>query len=264
MSDVERKLFRREFLSKTGRTITGAVLAAGPVALGARQQSSGQSDDDLDRYDFLMPRVEFQATMRVGDRWNCFPGGDRNLLLAFRQEVRCEVKLPPNCRDDRPHHGTAEHFNAIVDFNDSEPLRKYPFLFMTSSGPYRFNDRQKIHFRRYLKQGGFVLMDDCVHRNESLFYHSSYEMLEDVFGAGAVKRIPNSHEVFHNVFDLGTIGLPYVQGEDQGARGVFVGERLAVFLSSTDIHCGWADRGRPNAHKAVEMGVNIIMYALSH
>lgn len=268
MSDGRGQFGRRQFLKMAGGTVAGTALAA--VGLGfwtsrpVYARAASPSDDDLDRYDFLMPRVKFQNAMEVGEHWNCFPGGDRNLLLVLRQEVRCEVKLPLYCKDDRPHHGRPEHFNAVVDFDDVEPLRKYPFLFMTSSGPFEFNNVQKKHLRQYLKQGGFLLMDDCIHREASLFYHSSYELLEDVFGTGAVKRVPNEHEVFHNVFDLGRTGLPYVKGEHHAARGVFIGDRLAVFLSSTDIHCGWKSPNERSARKAVEMGINIIMYALSH
>ncbi|OHB74600.1 MAG: hypothetical protein A2Z25_16460 [Planctomycetes bacterium RBG_16_55_9] len=64
-------------------------------------------------------------------------------------------------------------------------------------------------------------------------------------------------------------GLPIMQGQNHGARGVFIGDRLAVFLSSTDIHCGWCDShgftfGRHNYQKAIQMGINVIMYALTH
>jgi hypothetical protein len=64
-------------------------------------------------------------------------------------------------------------------------------------------------------------------------------------------------------------GLPYMHGQNHGARGVFIGERLAVFLASTDIHCGWCDSrgfefGRRSYEKAIQMGINIIMYAISH
>lgn len=98
-----------------------------------------------------------------------------------------------------------------------------------------------------------------------------------------MKRIPHEHEIFHNVYDLSETGLPtvdyiyqkrpgglpYLHGQNHGARGLFIGERLAVFLSSTDIHCGWCDSrgiewGRANYEKAIEMGINIIMYAMSH
>ena len=123
-------------------------------------------------------------------------------------------------------------------------------------------------------------MDDCVvDMAGDFFYQSSYTLLEEVFGPGSVKRVLNDHEVFHNVFDLSRIGLPYMQGQDHGARGVFIGDRLAVFLSSSDIHCGWRDVHYPGwgygrkkrkskriqGHKeAIEMGINIIMYAISH
>jgi len=126
---------------------------------------------------------------------------------------------------------------------------------------------------------------------DTIFYKSSYALLEEVFGSGSVKRIPLEHEVFHNVHDLGETGLPFMQmrsptpifgprrptqtalphmhGQNHGARGIFVGDRLAVFLSSTDLHCGWCDSrggvfGRHNYKKAIQMGINIIMYAISH
>ncbi len=64
-------------------------------------------------------------------------------------------------------------------------------------------------------------------------------------------------------------------GKQHGARGIFIGDRLAVFLASTDIHCGWVDasgrwfgkrRGsnRQGHTEAIQMGTNLVMYALSH
>ena len=97
-----------------------------------------------------------------------------------------------------------------------------------------------------------------------------------MFGKGAVKRVLNGHEIFHNVYDYRKIGLPHLLGQRHGARGVFIEDRLAILLSSHDLHCGWADEngmffgvkgGRYGTHsptQALEMGVNIIMYALSH
>ena len=52
---------------------------------------------------------------------------------------------------------------------------------------------------------------------------------------------------------------------------MFLGDRLAVLLSATDIHCGWADRARAffpagtiGYTESIQMGINIIMYAMSH
>lgn len=180
----------------------------------------------------------------------------------------------------------------MVAFDEREEIRKYPLLFMTGENHYKLDDQQKRNLAEYVLRGGFLLMDDCVvGSGGDFFYKSSYELLEEVFGRGAVRRIPLEHEIFHNMYDLGQtglphleqqnlvllpgmrspqqIGLPYMHGQNHGARGVFVEDRLAVFLSSTDLHCGWCDShgltfGRRNYEKAIQMGINIIMYALSH
>ena len=110
-------------------------------------------------------------------------------------------------------------------------------------------------------------MDDCIrgHQGDD-FYRSSYKILEDTLGQNSVKKIDNSHEVFHNVYDLRNIGLPLAigHGTNHGGQGVFIGDRLSVFLSSTDLHCGWIHPGGRNYKLAIQMGINIIMYALSH
>ena len=163
---------------------------------------------------------------------------------------------------------------------------------MTGENNYEFTLKEKVNLKEYIMRGGFLYMDDCVVGNGGdFFYQSSYKLLEDVFGEGAVKRVPHEHEIFHNVYDLGDTGLPYLEyvkrrprrglpatnraglpymhGQNHGARGVFVGDRLAIFLTSTDIHCGWCDShgfewGKENYKKAIQMGINIIMYAISH
>jgi len=236
---------------------------------------------DLHDYDFFMARVKFDSDRGVVDGWNIQPAGDNYLLDELRKAVRCQVKLIPGLRRGMPVHGGVNHFNAVVDFNYADDLHKFPFLFMTAGGHYSFNDAQKENFKQYLEQGGFVLMDDCVaHGPGDFFYHSSYQLLEHLFGQGAVKMISTGHEIFHNIYDLSRIGLPYIQGTNWGPRGIFIEDRLAVFLTSTDIHCGWADRTQtwfgPNVtrrfggrgihgyNESIKMGINLIMYVLSH
>ena len=123
-----------------------------------------------------------------------------------------------------------------------------------------------------------MLMDDCVDASSGdRFYQSSYKMLKNLFGAGAVKSIPLDHEVFSNVYDLRRMGLPTLWGVNHGAKGVFINERLAVFLSSVDLHCGWGDlpgdsfgkkgtrrHGQHGYEESIQMGINIIMYSISH
>ena len=267
-SNSSDKLDRREFLKKASRTVAGVTLAAGglqPLTAWARSRLDTQDDQ---HYDFLMPRVKFSCDSRVGDIWSAYPGADRNLLQAFSSVVRCKVKLPPKCNGMHPHLGTEDQFNAVVDFTDLDELRRYPFLFMTAEGSFDLSDNKKDNLKRYIQEGGFLLMDDCVfNQSGDFFYQSSFRLLEEVFGREAVRHVPKGHEVFHNVYDLEQTGFPYMQGVNHGARGIFIDDRLAVFLSSTDIHCGWVRFSiipPRTSELCLQMGVNIIMYALTH
>jgi hypothetical protein len=270
---------RRRFLKTAATAVAGTVLAGPGSALAARQvaraQRERESRDDLEQYDFILPRVRFKVQADVPDQWDVRPGGDANLLDELSKTVRCKTKRIHRTDNWQPDRARSGQLNAVVSFDEPKKLRKYPFLFMTGESYYDLSDRQRRNLKDYITQGGFLLMDDCMlDPGGDFFYQSSFKILAEVFGA--VDRVPNEHEIFHNVFDLSEIGLPFVQAVNHEARGVFVGDRLAVFLSSTDIHCGWCDRakrmfgngpkrGGPHGYKeAIRMGINIIMYALSH
>ncbi|UCF16570.1 MAG: DUF4159 domain-containing protein [Phycisphaerales bacterium] len=301
MKDQYEYMNRRQFLRKSGGIIAGAALASarvGSEVKGAEPNTyPDNGPDDLDKYDFLMPRVKFTHEKREVDRWDVRPGGDANLLRELSSAIRCRTKPVRQAFDWHPQWAIEGQLNAVVSFEKLKDIEKYPFLFMTGENPYKFDDREKANLKEYILRGGFLLMDDCVYLDGGdFFYKSSYALLEEVFGSGSVKRIRPEHEVFHNVYDLSDTGLPPLQkiapvmpvpmrgfrrpsqsplphmaghGQNHGARGVFIGDRLAIFLSSTDLHCGWCDSrgatfGRASYEKTIQMGINIIMYAISH
>ncbi len=276
---MDMRQSRRTFL----RNVAGVVLGAGALTAWPTNRSGGSGrfiPSDLQDYDFFIGRVRFDSDLSVGDPWNIQPVGETYLLDEFSQVVRCQVKIFPELRRNQPGRGDLTQFNAVVDFDSPDDLHKFPFLFMTAAGHYSFNAEQKRNFKNYVEQGGFVLMDDCVADGPGdFFFQSSCELLEDLFGKTALKTVSTEHEIFHNMYDLRQVGLPYVQGTQWPARGIFVEDRLAVLLSATDIHCGWADRTQtwfgPNLarrfggrglhgyRESIRMGINLIMYVLS-
>jgi len=251
--------------------------------------ATGSAPTDLDQYDFILPRVRvvelpFKGRGKGPDVWNVRPGGDANLLREFANIVRCRVKPIEGAIDWQPQYAHEGQLNAVVTFDDPERLRHYPFLFMTGENHYELAAEEKGNFKDYLTAGGFILMDDCVvGSGGDFFYTSCFMLLEELFGRGSVRTVPREHEVFHNVFDLGATGLPMLQyvhrrspmgpapthGQSHGARGLLLGDRLAVFLSSADLHCGWCDShgtewGFDGYRKTIQMGINILTYALTH
>ena len=282
----DNTLSRRQFLKAAAGGALGLTVPT--LAQRTRRDDSYQIDD-LDLYDFVMPRVRFTAQKRSGqgqgpDVWNVRPGGDANLLRRLSTVIRCKTKPIIGANNWQPQWARDGQLNAVVTFDRLEYVKKYPFLFMTGENYFEFTENQKQNLKDYIMRGGFMLMDDCVvGSGGDFFYQSAFRMLEQIFGRGSVRRLSNDHEVFHNVYDLGDTalpsmeyvmrrrrsGLPYMHGQNHGARGIFIGDRLAVFLSSTDLHCGWCDSqgiewGLPNYEKAIQMGINVIMYAITH
>lgn len=287
MMHDRHNLKRREFLKLLGQAVVAGAMTS-PLAAAIEEAGYPQSDD-LDRYDFVLPRVRFVELPFKGrgkgpDVWNVRPGGDANLLRELSNVIRCRVKPIHGAVNWNPQYAATGQLNAVVTFDEPNRLREYPFLFMTGENNFELTNSQKQNLQDYITAGGFLLMDDCVvSSGGDFFYRSAYSLLEDVFGRGTVRTIPTTHEVFNNVYDFSETGLPWLQyggsryprgfaqshGQNHGARGVFMGDRLAVFLSSTDLHCGWCDSqglewGVEGYRKAIEMGINIILYALTH
>ncbi|MEN6576567.1 MAG: DUF4159 domain-containing protein [Phycisphaerales bacterium] len=292
---AQESMKRRDFLKYAGGALFGAAAIGAGRRDAFRMEIPSGSDDspydpsaqgeptDLDEYDFILPRVRvvelpFQGRGKGPDVWNVRPGGDANLLRELGRVVRCRTKPIQGAIDWQPQYAFEGQLNAVVTFDDPERLRHYPFLFMTGENHFELNSDEKGNLKDYLAAGGFILMDDCVvSSGGDFFYTSCFRLLEELFGRGSIRMIPREHEVFHNVFDLGDIGLPYLEytgrrgnhGQNHGARGLFFGDRLSVFLSSTDLHCGWCDShgvewAADGYRKSIQMGINIITYALSH
>ncbi len=266
MSD-NSSIDRREFIRKTSGSVI-RIATAGFSLLGSELQAGRDVSEENHKYDFWMGRVKFIANRGDKRFWATYPGSDKNLLREFRRVCRSQVKLPPRCEDQMPVFGSKDQFNGVVDFTDIKAMRLFPFLFMTSEYDFTLTSRQKQNLKQYIEEGGFLLMDDCVISGTTdYFYQCSLHLLREIFGHEAVRQIPFSHEVFNNVYDFSESGLPYIQGQRHPAVGVFIKERLAVFLSATDLHCGWygwTGKHTREYKEAIKMGINIITYAVLH
>jgi hypothetical protein len=152
----------------------------------------------------------------------------------------------------------------VVSLTD-ENLRAYPFIFMTGHGTVRLSDEELSSLRGYLEAGGFLYADDDYGMDKSFRI-----MARKLFPEKELQELPNSHPIYHIFYDLP--GLPKIHEHD-GKRpqgfGITVNGRLALFYTyETDIGDGLEDpevHGDPpeKREQAMEMAVNILMYALT-
>jgi hypothetical protein len=187
---------------------------------------------------------------RGGGDWYANPTSLPNLLAAVRSRTDIEVA-------DRP---------VTVSLDDEE-LFLYPMIHMTGHGRVAFSDDEAATLRRYLERGGFLWADDNYGMDKYL-----REQLDRVLPDAPLVELPFDHEIYHSFYDFPD-GLPKIHEHDGGpphGYGAFLNGRLVVFYSfNTDIGDGMEDaevhHDPPDKHEAaLKMGVNIVVYALTH
>jgi hypothetical protein len=191
-----------------------------------------------------------QLKYRGGGDWYANPTALPNLLAAV--SGRTDVIVA-----ERP---------ATVAPDDEE-LFLYPMIHMTGHGRVAFTEGEVAALREYFTRGGFLWADDNYGMDRYL-----REQLDRVLPDSPLVELPFDHEIYHSFYDFPD-GLPKIHEHDGGpphGYGVFLDGRLVVFYSfNTDIGDGLEDaevhNDPPEKHEAaLRMGVNIVVYALSH
>ncbi|WP_299817985.1 DUF4159 domain-containing protein [uncultured Pontibacter sp.] len=157
---------------------------------------------------------------------------------------------------------------------ESAELFNYPFSYLSGHKLVQFNQKERQNFETYVKNGGFVFVDDCNHDIDGLFAKSFEEQMRQIFGQGALKKIPNNHKLYRSFFSFED-GPPTTSFELNGwgddlvhdyLKAVEINGRIAVLYSNKDYGCEWDYDFRNKrwlAEDNTKFGVNIIMYALT-
>ncbi len=180
--------------------------------------------------------------------------------------------------------GSFEH--AVVNLTDKE-LFDYPFVYLIEPGRLMFEEKEIEPLRQYLLRGGFMMVDDFWGEAE----WQNWEMeIARVFPPEEypIVDLPLEHPIFNIVFHLEE--KPQVPTEwfwtrsggqtserpDSGEvhyRGIYdkEGRLMMVICHNTDIGDGWEREGENvayfnaiSAKKAYPIGINIVVYAMTH
>ncbi|MGH7558380.1 MAG: DUF4159 domain-containing protein [Gemmatimonadota bacterium] len=229
--------------TKKAMTCLALVLLATP--LGARGQGPAGRLDTRPETALTVARLRYGP----GD-WYANPTSLPNLLQFVREELGFPVA-------DR---------EAVVQATDPE-LDRYPLLYLTGHGEIRLSDEEVAALRRYLTSGGMLHADDNFGIDESL-----RREISRIFPDEPLVELPVDHPIYRIAFPFPD-GLPKIHEHAGGpphGYGVFHDGRLVVYYTfNTDLGDGWEDpdvHGDPAAvrRQALEMGANVIAYALTH
>ena len=164
---------------------------------------------------------------------------------------------------------------------DDPALRKFPFLYALEVGGMYMTEPEVKGLRDYLLAGGFLMIDDFWGTWEWANFERE---IKRVLPEYRIVEIPLDHPVFHTVYNIEEIvQVPNIgnaqrggptwerDGYDPYVRGIFDEDgRLMVIINwNTDIGDAWEWAENPYyplkySTYAIEITVNIIVYAMSH
>jgi len=230
-------------------------------------------------------RGEWEGRRRGWGSWRVdYPEADENFSLRLSQITTLNV--------NRTEEGQLKH--VVVRLDEPEVF-KYPFVYMLEVGGMELSMPEQDGLREYLLRGGFLLVDDFWGDRawERWMYEIEQVLPPDEF---PMVDIPLDHELFHIVFDVKEVpqvpglgafwdwestGITYEGHEsryyDYGSKahckGIFDhnGRLMVVVMHNTDLGDGWEREGENyeyfrtfSAPKAYPMGINIVVYAMTH
>ena len=223
--------------------VAGAGLLTAPRARAAAAQPPA--------HDFWFTRLMYES----GD-WDVDARMPANLLDALIQYTTLRVD-------------TKERVLPLAD----RRVLDQPFCYLAGHKLVEFNADERRLFGEYVRNGGFVFVDDCNHDIDGLFAKSFEQEMATIFGADALRKLPKNHPVFESFFRFD--GPPNTAFELNGwgddlvheyLKGIEIDGRLGVLYSNKDYGCEWDYDWRNKrflAEDNTKFAVNVVVYALT-
>jgi len=223
---------------------------------------------------FTFVRIRYASFADTGwwSRWdNDYPDGDWN--FSYRLQQLTSMKVAPDSK--------------VFEFTDSE-LLDYPFAYMAGVGTISLNEEEEVAMRRYLLNGGFIMMDDFW--NAECLYNVKRAM-RGVFPDREPEELTLDHPIFHNVYDLQALpqvvdirtwrngdSFEYNHGPAGGDKGPhFLAyfddnhRMVALLCHNNDLGDGWEREGENHEYfdqfsekQSYPFGINLITYVMTH
>ncbi|MCH7556539.1 MAG: DUF4159 domain-containing protein [Planctomycetes bacterium] len=199
---------------------------------------------------------------------------DSDLNFSFRLHQLTSMEVNPD--------------GVVLELTDPK-LFDYPFIYIVEPGRLVFSEEEVKILRRYLLNGGFLMVDDFWGEDE---WYNFYREIKRVFPNREPVELPLSHPIFHAVFDLKekpqipSIGAA-LQGRSYGItweprrsdtstphyKAIYddKGRMMSIICHNTDLGDGWEREGEDEWYfrefsekKAYPLGINIVFYAMTH
>ena len=253
------------------------MYGSGPIDRG--NVPSWPVDEKFPRDLFTFARIRYQSSGPERSSyawWTDFPDADLNMSYRLEQLTALKVNPEPE----------------VLDITDPA-LFHYPWVFMSGAGNIVISDEEARILRKYLINGGFMMVDDFWGQAE---WDGVQRAMKKIFPDREPVDLPRSHPLFHCLFDLPdslslqtpNIGWAMrnrytgVTWEDNHAGGNTrdvhfrallddKGRMMVFFAHNTDNGDGWEEESSDpwfftefSEKKNYPLGFNIIFYIMTH
>ncbi len=221
---------------------------------------------------FTFTRIKYDRGGRGGRGGWMTDAPDSDLNLSWRLQQMTSMKVDPNGRFLRP--------------TDPE-LANFPFVYIVEPGGLYFSEEEVLAMRKYLENGGFLLLDDFWGENE---WENCEEQIKRVLPNKTFAEIPLTHPLYRSIFQIKEKAqVPNVQtGAESEYNGITweredakevhhraiydeKGRPMVIALHNTDNGDGWEREGESayyfkqfSERTAYPLAINIIFYVMTH
>ena len=250
---MNRRKFLRNSLIAASAVTASSSLTKATNKVSTNRATSGHSLSAAAVFTFA--RLRYSS-----GNWDADPKMPSNLLNSLVEYT--SIHIDPNER--------------IVDIG-SDQLASYPFVYLTGNKMVRFTEAERANLRRYLRNGGFMFVDDCNHDIDGTFAKTFESEIKAILNRPeeALRKIQKTHTLYRAFFEFKD-GPPATSHELNGwgddmvhdyLKAIEIDNRIAVLYSNKDYGCewnyDWANK-RFITKDNTRFGVNIIVYALTH
>ena len=227
---------------------------------------------DTDDGDQVVPEFSFLRLMYSSYSWGPgrpswaidYPKADKQFLYGLRKLV------------DFTFVGAENKALPIMD----PGLFDYPFVYAVEVGNMELSQEEADRLREYLLRGGFLVVDDFHGPYE---YRNFYNQIRKVFPEYEPFELSVDHPIFHCYYSIDELiqvpGYQFVYSGQTWEKGGYEAHymgikndegRLMVMINH-NVDLGdaweWAEREeypREYANLAFQLGINYIIYAMTH
>ena len=217
----------------------------------------GVSQNEHPDTEFVLARWHYTAGWR-GDGWaHDYPTAEEHILQIMKEVTGINV----------------ERLSYRVVELSSPEIFDYPFAYVSEPGEMLLTDREIANLREYIDRGGFVMIDDFGGQGQGRGeWDAFYENLLRAFPEREAYLLDTDHAMMNTFYKIDNLQTVHPM---TGAKSVFYGypdERggLAMIICyNNDVGDYWEFIDQPYyavkpSAEALKLGINFVMYALTH